>query len=108
DLEESWITGHRLFYIGVKGEENTSRLDRNISRLKICAPSDFAAITQKRLGGLGCRRLRMVPSTLPEREGTHYLQINMEGPFWESIEEDRVIVIAGAKDLSYKFELFVV
>jgi type VI secretion system protein ImpJ len=108
DLEESWITGHRLFYIGVKGEENTSRLDRNIARLKICAPSDFAAITQKRLGGLGCRRLRMVPSTLPEREGTHYLQINMEGPFWESIEEDRVIVIAGAKDLSYKFELFVV
>lgn len=108
DLDESWISGHRLFYIGVRGEENISRLDRNIGRFKICSPSDFTTVTQKRLGGLGVRRLRVLPSSLPEREGTYYLQINMEGDFWKSIEQDRVIVISGAKDLNYKFELYIV
>ncbi len=108
DLEENWITGHRLFYIGVKGAETLSQLDRNLSRIKVCGPSDFAAVTQKRLGGLGVQRLRMVPSSLPEREGTHYLQVNMEGDFWDTVEKDKVIVISGARDLNFKFELYVV
>lgn len=108
DLEESWVAGHRLFYIGVKGVESISALDRTVARLKICAPSDFATVTQKRLGGVGCRRLRMVPSSLPDREGTYYLQLEMEGEFWDHIERDKAIVVGGTRDVGYKFDLFVV
>jgi len=108
DLEDEWVSGNRLLYIGVSGEDSLERLDRNISRLKLCAPSDLAAVTQKRLAGVGMQRLRRVPATLPERTDTFYFQIMMEGNFWQGIEQDKVIAIAGSKELDYTFVLYIV
>jgi len=108
DLEEAWVSGTRLLYLGVSGEEDISRLEQSISRIKICSPRDFAAVTQRRLEGVRVRRLRRVPATLPERTGTYYFQINMEGNFWKGIEQDKTIAIVGAGDLDYAFTLYVV
>jgi type VI secretion system protein ImpJ len=108
DLENDWVSGNRLLYIGVSGEESLERLDRNISRLKLCAPNDLAAVTQKRLAGVGMQRLRRVPATLPERAGMFYFQLNMEGNFWQGIEQDKIMAIAGSKDMDYSFILYVV
>jgi len=108
DLEEDWVSGARILYIGVGGEEDNSRLERNVARLKLCAPQDFDAIVQRRLGGLGMRRLRRIPATLPERAGTYYFQINMEGDFWRGIEQEKIIAIVGAGELNYTFTLYVV
>ncbi len=108
DLEEDWVSGTRLLYLGVTGEEDISRLEKRISRLKLCSPRDFSAVIQRRLGGVGIRRLRRVPATLPERTGTYYFQVNMEGDFWHSIEQDKIIAIVGSGDLDYTFTLYVV
>jgi type VI secretion system protein ImpJ len=108
DLEEDWVSGTRLLYLGVSGEEDVSRLEQRMSRLKLCSQRDFSAVIQRRLGGVGIRRLRKVPATLPERTGAYYFQINMEGDFWRTIEEDKTIVIVGAQDLDYSFTLYVV
>jgi type VI secretion system protein ImpJ len=108
DLEEDWVSGTRLLYLGVSGEEDVSRLEQRMSRLKLCSQRDSSAVIQRRLGGVGIRRLRKVPATLPERTGTYYFQINMEGDFWRTIEEDKTIVIVGAQDLDYSFTLYVV
>ena len=108
DLEDEWVSGNRLLYVGVTGEDNISRLDRNLGRLKVCAPQDVATVTQKRLMGLGIRRLRRVPATLPERVGTYYFQLDMEGDFWAGIERDRILAITGGNDLNYTFDLYVV
>jgi predicted component of type VI protein secretion system len=58
--------------------------------------------------GLGIRRLRRVPATLPERVGTYYFQLDMEGDFWAGIERDRILAITGGNDLNYTFDLYVV
>ncbi len=108
DLQQEWLSGNRLFYIGISGEESVSRLDRNVGRLKLCSPKDIETVTHKRLQGVGLRRLRRVPATLPERPGTFYFQIDMEGTFWRNIVEDRVIAVSGNRDMNYKFNLFVV
>ena len=108
DLEQDWVSGSKLLFTGVSGEDNLSRLDRNISRLKLCAPQDVNAVTQKRLGGIRMKRLRRVPASLPERTGTYYFQINMEGSFWKSIEQEKVIALSGPTDPNYSFVLYVV
>jgi type VI secretion system protein ImpJ len=108
DLEEDWVSGMRLLYLGVSGEDDISQLEQKMSRLKICAPRDFSAVIQRRLGGVGIRRLRRVPAALPERAGTSYFQISMAGDFWRSIEEDKTIAIVGAEELDYSFTLYVV
>lgn len=108
DLEEGWVSGTRLLYLGVSGEEDIAKLEQRISRLKLCAPRDFSAVIQKRLEGLGIRRLRRVPATLPEGTGTCYFQIDMEGDFWPGVEQEKIIALAGAKEMNYAFTLFVV
>ena len=108
DLEDEWVSGSRLLYVGVSGEDNVARLEKNINRLKFCSPRDVEAVVQKRLMGVGIRRLRRVPAALPERAGTFYYQINMEGNFWEAIEQDKTMAIVGGKDFNYSFVLYVV
>lgn len=108
DLEDGWVGGTRLLYLGIGGEEDIAKLEQRISRLKLCAPRDFSAVIQKRLEGLGIRRLRRVPATLPEGIGTCYFQIDMEGDFWPGVEQEKIIVLAGAKEMNYSFTLFVV
>jgi type VI secretion system protein ImpJ len=108
DLEEDWVSGVRLLYLGITGEEDISRLEQKVSRLKLCAPGDFSAVIQRRLEGLGIRRLHRAPATLPERADTNYYQMRMEGDFWRSIEQERTIAVVGSEDLNYSLTLYVV
>jgi type VI secretion system protein ImpJ len=108
DLTEKWLDGNKRLFIGVGGEEDALRLDRNVSKIKLSSPDDVVKVTQKRLQGVGIRRLRSVPTMLPERRGAHYFQMQTTGDFWRNIEMERVIAISGAEDLAYKFVLYVV
>lgn len=108
DLSENWLDGNKRLFIGVGGEEDALRLDRSMSKIKLSSPDDVAKVTQKRLQGVGVRRLRSVPTMLPERRGVHYYQMQNTGDFWRNIEIERVIAISGAENLAYKFVLYVV
>ncbi|MDM8555571.1 type VI secretion system baseplate subunit TssK [Desulfococcaceae bacterium HSG7] len=108
EIEEDWASGARLIYIGVEGEENLSRLDQNVIRLKLCAPQDASVILQKRLGGIGMNRLRRVPAALPDKIGTYYFQVSMESTYWENIEKERIMSLIGDAHPNYSFTLYVV
>jgi len=107
DLEPDWLTGGRRLFIRVTGAGGYEETVKKMAAVKICAPTHFAQVVQRRLQGVQVAWMRRQPNTLPPAEGGVYGEIRQSGQFWTGVQNELALVAGGAEEMPYRFDLFV-
>lgn len=107
DLEQEWLTGDRKLYLCVNGAGGYAEIIKTMSSLKVCAPSHFVQVLQRRIQAVQFQWMRQPPSSLPATEGSVYAEILQSGRFWPGIVTERAIAVGSSEKFPYRFDLFV-
>lgn len=105
DLESGWL--QRKMYIRVSGAGEYGDVINSLVGLKVCAPSHFEQVLQRRIQALQVQWLRTSPPALPAVPGCVYAEITRSGPFWPGVEKELAIAVGASNPLQFQFELFV-
>lgn len=107
DLDSEWIPKDRKLYIRVSGAGDYGEVIKKLSGVKLCAPSHYTQVLQRRIQALQIQWLRRSPGSLPASEGTVYAEVIKEGPFWPGVEKELAFALGTYEELPYQFELYV-
>lgn len=105
DLESDWL--RRKLYLRVSGAGEYGDVIKRLSGLKLCAPSHFSQVLQRRIQALQVHWTRTPPPSLPAVSGCVYAEIAMGGPFWPGVEKELALAVGASDPLPFQFELFV-
>ncbi|MBN2717179.1 MAG: type VI secretion system baseplate subunit TssK [Deltaproteobacteria bacterium] len=105
DMESSWLK--RKLYIRVSGAGEYGDVINKLTGLKLCAPSHFNQVLQRRIQALQVHWLRTPPPSLPAVPGCVYAEIAMGGPFWPGVEKELALAVGASNPLPFQFELYV-
>lgn len=102
-LDKKWMHKEAnevsTFYLCITADHSDDHVDKMLSHfnVKIGPPSRMQDIKRMRTQGIGCRRIRRIPSGLPDRNGLHYYQLDFsrKSDFWEDLNRDMMLVIDG-------------
>lgn len=107
DLEREWLSGDRKIYLCVSGAGGYSEAIKRMSPVKVCAPSHFVQVLQRRIQAVQLQWMRQPPSTLPAPEGSVYAEVMQSGRFWPGVITESSLAVGSAEKFPYRLELFV-
>lgn len=107
DLDAEWLSGARKLYVCVSGAGDYNEVIKKLAAVRVCAPSHFAQVLQRRIQALHLQWLRRPPSSLPATEGAVYAEVMQAGRFWPGVMTERALAVGSSERLAYRLELFV-
>jgi type VI secretion system protein ImpJ len=107
DLEREWLSGGRKLYLCVSGAGGFSEVMKRMSAIKVCAPSHFVQVLQRRIQAVQLSWMRQPPSSLPAAEGAVYAEIIQSGRFWPGVVTEGALAVGSAEKFPYRLDLFV-
>lgn len=107
DLDAEWLSGSRKLYIAITGAGDYNEAIKRFASIRVCAPSHFVQVLQRRIQALQLQWLRRSPSSLPAGEGMVYAEVLQTGRFWPGVVTEMALAVGSSEKLPYRFELFV-
>ena len=107
DLDREWLSGERKLYLCVSGAGGYTEVMQRMAAIKVCAPSHFVQVLQRRIQAVQLSWLRHPPSSLPAGEGAVYAEILQSGRFWPGVVTEGALAVGSAEKFPYRLDLFV-
>ena len=107
DLDREWLLGDRKIYMCVQGAGRYNEVLKKMGAIKVCAPSHFVQVLQRRIQAVQFQWLRQPPSTLPATEGAVYAEIIQSGRFWPGVVTECALAVGSSEPFPYRLDLFV-
>jgi type VI secretion system protein ImpJ len=107
DLEQEWLSGDRKLYICINGAGGYNDVMKKMAAIKVCAPSHYVQVLQRRIQAIQIQWMRQPPSSLPATEGSVYAEIIQSGRFWPGVVTESALAVGSSEKFPYRLDLFV-
>ena len=107
DLDREWLSSGRKLYLCVHGAGSYTDVMKRMAAVKVCAPSHFVQVLQRRIQAVQLSWMRQAPSSLPASDGAVYAEIVQSGRFWPGVETEGALAVGSEEKFPFNLELFV-
>ena len=107
NLDTEWLSGQRKLYICITGAGEYSDVIKRMAAVKVCAPSHFVQVLQRRIQAVQLQWLRQPPSSLPASQGAVYAEVMQSGRFWPGVVTEKALAVGSAEKFPFRLDLFV-